>query len=146
MADVVKAKCRQCGKESPAESFVLDHNYKMMVCPACSEKRAKENNAAITARKKAPTPDTVVNQKVEEKKCAWDAEDEYLSRLYQLKDQDLIHVKKIDDEKVQYKCPKCKYEFQYNIIRKTPTKCHFCGADIAKFKIVKDYGNNYVNY
>lgn len=145
MSDVVKAKCRQCGKESPAESFILDHYYKMVVCPACSEKRAKENNASIIARKKVPKSDTVVTN-IEEKKCAWDSEDEYLNKLYQLKNQDLIQVRKIDDEKVQYKCPKCKYEFPYNIIRKTPTKCHFCGSDIAKFKIIKDYGNNHFNY
>jgi ribosome-binding protein aMBF1 (putative translation factor) len=38
---MIKAICKICGREAPAEQFVLDVDFKKMVCPACVKDKHK---------------------------------------------------------------------------------------------------------
>jgi DNA-directed RNA polymerase subunit RPC12/RpoP len=115
----IQAKCKKCGRQANAEAFVLDYDFKMMVCPQCiKEKRLKKevrDELAKEANKHTP---------------GWDSEDEYLERTYKSKVNASVKVTKLDDEKVRYKCPKCNYEFIYDIDRKVPGRCPYCTEDI----------------
>jgi hypothetical protein len=46
------AKCRNCGKESPADTFVLDPVYGMMVCQTCVKNRKKPEKIKPGAEEK----------------------------------------------------------------------------------------------
>jgi len=118
----IKAKCRKCGKEVPVDDFVLDNAYKMMVCKNCSKERYKREFAFANNNIKKDKP----------KPAGWDQEDEYLERAYRAKKANAVSVTKIDDERVKYICPKCKFSLVYNIATKRPSRCSFCNSEIAK--------------
>ena len=121
----IKAKCRKCGKEVPVEEFVLDNAYKMMVCKNCSKERYKRESSFTNKELKREKP----------KPAGWDHEDEYLERAYRAKQSGSIGATKIDDERVKYICPKCKFSFAYNTVTKRPPKCPFCNSQIAKIMV-----------
>jgi len=118
----IKAKCRKCGKEVPVDDFVLDHVYKMMVCRDCSNERQKREPPLISRPVKRD----------QSKPAGWDQEDEYLARAYKAKKTGSVGVTKIDNERVRYTCPKCKFSFAYNIVTKRPPRCPFCNNMIGK--------------
>ncbi|MFH1174879.1 MAG: hypothetical protein V1725_07115 [archaeon] len=178
------AKCRNCGKESPADTFVLDPVYGMMVCQACvksrktpqkikpgQEQREMQSRrpvekiipntnaarAALQSMQKKPAMDDDVDdfddepvrssvrntggpretpaKKVPvEKPTGWDREDDFIDRAYSAKQKQKAAVEgtvvPIDDDHVKYTCKKCKYAFKYNLEKKQPAHCPYCGADI----------------
>ena len=70
----VKIKCRKCGREAPSKEFVLDNDYKMVVCKICvNEKNAKRNQPE--------------KQNEKEKPPGWDAEDMELIQLQKARKQ-----------------------------------------------------------
>lgn len=124
----IKSKCRKCGKDMPVEDFVLDYVYKMMVCSNCSrERRAREGVKAELKDKK--------KEKAEEKPAGWDMEDAYLEKAHKMKIGNSVKVERVDDDRVKYTCPKCSYEFLYNIVRKTPGRCPYCSNDIMRINL-----------
>ena len=107
----VKVKCRKCGRLARAADFVLDPIYRMMVCPSC----VKERRISEDVRKEFQAAKA---KKAEQQKPKdYDVEDEYLEKAYNAKLQNIVKVEKVDDEKVKYRCPKCRYTFLYNVGR-----------------------------
>ncbi len=152
MSGIVTAKCRKCGKSMPTTEFVLDPIFGAMVCAACSKERktkesmdamkkkqqaieqevAAKQGTARPAAQKAPPPQPAKNRP-----AGWDAEDDYLEKLSRAKQDNIVQVKRIDRSRVQYKCPKCHYDFPYNLDKQKPSKCPFCNTGIFKFIILE---------
>src|SRR3989338_8062351 len=132
-SEEIKVKCKKCGRQAKTGDFVLDPDFKMMVCPLCiKEKRMREEVYSELAKKRGN--EGVEEEELEKKPAGWDKEDEYLQRAYKRVIKDTVKVEKVDEEKVKYKCPKCDYQFIYDIARKTPAVCPYCGSDIFKFR------------
>ena len=113
----IKVKCKRCGKLTNSKDFVLDPDYKMMVCPQCiKEKQMKKEG------------------KVEAKPAGWDKEDEYLEKSQRARMKETVIVRKVGDSRVKYKCPKCNYQFLYDMDKKTPTVCPYCSSNIYKIR------------
>ena len=121
-----KVKCKRCGRMAKPEEYVLDNVYRMMVCPACVKERKTEEQAELKAQPRA-----------EEKKkpVGWDAEDEYLEKAHREKMSRTVAVEKVDSERVKYRCLRCKYEFLFNIVRRTPANCPYCGEQIHRMRL-----------
>lgn len=138
MAENVKSKCRRCGKEVPVGDFVLDPFYKMMVCDKCFKEREAKSGMAKGA--KTETANIIIPEKqikTDKKSIAKDSDDDYLERAYKRKENELVKVKKLDEERVRYRCPKCWNEFNYNTVKKTPTSCPMCDYKLTnKIKII----------
>jgi DNA-directed RNA polymerase subunit RPC12/RpoP len=122
----IKVKCKKCGRQAPANSFVLDAEDRMMICPNCIKDRRNK---------------VVINKELQEKReeenrrpAGWDAEDEYLEKTYRHKVDVAAgtRVERIDSEKVKYSCPHCKYRFVYNTVKKTPATCPYCSSPIFR--------------
>ena len=126
----LKVKCKRCGGLAKPEEFVLDYEYKMMVCPSCVKERRKKKEVhdELQAQKQKVQKEQV------QKPAGWDGEDEYIERMHRTKIMGTVKVEKVDEEKVRYKCPKCSYTFLYNIVKKTPVSCPYCSADIYKIR------------
>lgn len=134
----IRAKCRRCGKESPVDEFILDPVYKVMVCVACvKERRLKENMASKLKEKKKDISSGADKEALEarSKPKGWDSEDEYLERAYKQKIKNRAQAVTIDRETVKYECPKCKYSFVYNVLKKIPSRCPYCGSEILPFEM-----------
>lgn len=129
--DEMRVKCRQCGRYAKTNEFVLDHGYKMMVCPACvKDRRLREDvHREVNAQKQAKKK---VMEEVAEKPAGWDHEDEYLQKAHAMKMKNTVQVEHISGDKVKYKCPKCAYKFIYDLARKMPNGCPYCGMGIGK--------------
>ena len=110
---MVDAVCRVCKKSSPAEDFVLDPEYKMMVCPECVKRRKRE-----PLKPKAEEPKKII----EAKPAGWDADDEYLEKTYKKK-----YVRPNVKPGQKVKCRKCGYIFKYSPVNNT---CPYCDAPI----------------
>jgi DNA-directed RNA polymerase subunit RPC12/RpoP len=124
----IKVKCRHCNKESNSDTFTLDPVYGMMVCQNCVNERRSKSFSIKKGVKEEPKP-------VENKPKGWDAEDDMLTKSYKQKVESYVQVKKVDTDKVKYKCPKCKYEFVYNVDKNQPPKCPYCNSPIMKFRL-----------
>ena len=98
-------KCQRCQRIYPAEQYVLDYRYKMVVCPQCAkEKDAKPKPAPEAQAEVIRTiPKPVVNSE----------------------------VKHVTSEKIKVRCKKCKFEFKYDEKTKTPSRCPYCGVDVV---------------
>lgn len=129
MNSSVKAVCKRCGKQADANSFILDLEYKMMVCPQCVKDRKKVNLENKEAKETAETKSVKLP-----KAPGWDAEDEYLEKMHSVKAKQKVAVEKIDEESVKYQCPHCKYTFKYNIIRQKPGNCPYCSSSIERMQ------------
>lgn len=116
--------CKKCGKRAPADSFVLDHLLKRVVCPDCA-KKSKIDKRTITAI--AP-----VHEKKEEasKPAGWDSEDEYLEKVYKQRKAADTNFERIDYDNVRYVCSKCTYKFVYSIPKRYPGVCPNCGTRV----------------
>jgi predicted Zn-ribbon and HTH transcriptional regulator len=109
----VDVKCRKCGRVATSDTFVLDHVFKMMVCPACvKERKYKERmHEELSASRAKPieakqtVKPAVAPEPVEEK---------------------------IDVDRQKRKCAKCGYLFSYNVVKKTPQHCPYCDHPIDK--------------
>ncbi len=123
MNSSVKAVCKHCGKQADADSFILDVEYKMMVCPQCVKERkspkAEKKEAESVKVAKAP---------------GWDKEDDYLEKMHSVKAKQKVTVEKIDEEYVKYQCPHCKYTFKYSVIRQKPGNCPYCSSSIERMQ------------
>jgi hypothetical protein len=127
----IKAKCKRCGKEAPTTEFTLDPVYRMMVCAACvKERRDKDRVSREIATQKAED----AKHPKEQKAPGWDEEDAFLERKFKEKMTSSVKVEAVDDDKVKYTCPKCKYNFIYDIGRKHPGACPYCGAEISQMR------------
>jgi len=124
MGQDVKAVCKKCGKMAPASSFVLSSTLRMMVCPNC----AKIGKESIEKQQQK-------EMEASKKPAGWDSEDDYLERAFKEKSKDAAYVEKIDDTKVRYTCPKCRYKFVYDTIRKYPASCGYCGTKVQNLMI-----------
>lgn len=128
-ASTIKAKCRRCGKDAPSDSFILDPVYGMMVCQNCvNERRSKSFSVKKGGKDSAAESDEPAKPK------GWDSDDDMLSKAYKNKVETYVKVQKIDSEKVKYTCPKCKYQFTYNVDKNLPPKCPYCNMPIQKFR------------
>jgi Zn finger protein HypA/HybF involved in hydrogenase expression len=118
----IKVKCRQCGKSASAESFILDHVYKKMVCPQCVRDRNSKENKVKSG--------SDIGIKVEPKSIPsdWDDDDRLMNQEYLKKSSkpNFIGIK----EKVNVKCNRCSYAFKYDPIKKYPNLCPGCGMRI----------------
>jgi DNA-directed RNA polymerase subunit RPC12/RpoP len=130
MMNPVKVKCKRCGKEYQADEFILDPVYKMMVCKECVRERKNQEFAAKKTQQREVAKIAMETQVKKEKPAGWDAEDAEIERAYKAKQQSLPDVERIDNQRVKYKCKKCKYEFVFNIITRVPGRCPYCGAAI----------------
>jgi len=126
----IKVKCKRCGKLTNSKDFVLDPDYKMMVCPQCiKEKQMKKEVYSELAKEKEKK-----EGKVEAKPAGWDKEDEYLEKTQRARMKETVIVRKVGDSRVKYKCPKCNYQFLYDMEKKTPTVCPYCSSNIYKIR------------
>jgi DNA-directed RNA polymerase subunit RPC12/RpoP len=125
----IKVKCRRCSKEVRPEELKLDYSYKMMVCPAC----VKERQTTQQVRKELKEQGLPVNEP--KRPAGWDAEDEYLERVYQERERSTVKVQKLDDYRVKYTCLHCKYGFVFNMQTQTPKSCPYCSTPISRFKL-----------
>lgn len=111
----VKAVCKRCGKHVGVNDLSLDPVYRMVVCSHC-----------IRERKGTMKP----KEDIPPKPRDWDAEDEYLERAYKEKkgESSIVYEK---PGVVKYTCYKCKKTFGYNVERKHPNLCPYCGSTIS---------------
>jgi len=117
----VKAKCKICNKEAPADSFKLHFKYRQMVCPNCFNRD--------------PTQEKIVEKKkIPPKPPGWDIEDEYLEKMARMKEKErkAQFTKIPGTDYVKCKCMGCNYEFKYDPFRKRPRVCPFCSNQIPK--------------
>lgn len=123
----IKAICKRCKRSAPSEKFVLDTDYRMMVCPYCIlEKRDKKMQAGAAQQKQ---------EIVRNKPAGWDSDDDYLEKAAeQKKASSGVIFERIDAEKIKSKCPKCKYGFIYNTAKKFPSSCPYCGTPLPTTK------------
>ena len=124
MPEEIKAVCKHCGKSGPVSGFVLDPDFKMMICSNC----AKEKKVV----KKTPAKNSVIKP-VQSKPAGWDNEDDYLERARKEKMRQaaaMPQYKPIDGVKVRVTCSKCKFKFNYNKEKRYPNICPNCGTKI----------------
>lgn len=119
----IKIKCRQCGREAVAESFILDHVYRKMVCPQCVRDRERKEKKHLDG--------SDIGLKVEPKNVPsdWDEDDKRMNQEY-LKKQSTKPVFAGLTEKVQVRCKRCNYAFKYDPVKKYPRLCPGCGMGI----------------
>ena len=119
----VKAECKVCRGSASADLFKLHHDYKQMVCPACYTGKTKQK-------------EEMQKKTVEVKPPGWDAEDEYLDKISKLKvEEDRSQFSKVaGTNQVRCKCSQCKYDFKYDPLRKRPSSCPYCDAEVPKLK------------
>ena len=121
----VKAKCRNCGKESPAEQFKLHYKMRQMVCPTCFS--GKTEKFQQEAKEKAQAPP---------KPAGWDMDDAYLEKVSSMrKKEEKDQFERIPGtDYVKYSCINCKYQFRYDVFRKKPRTCPYCNTDIPRLR------------
>jgi hypothetical protein len=109
--DVI-VKCNQCGGQAKAGEFVLDADYKMMVCPNC-----------IRQKNMPKKPQVEANGQVKEPKPKdWDADDEIIAKQFAKKQATQKPQLK---EGMKLKCKKCDYVFVY----KNQRVCPYCNKE-----------------
>ncbi len=118
----VKAKCKNCGCEAPVSDFKLHYEIRQMVCSKCHSNYGKKK---VEEKKEAPA-----------KPAGWDAEDEYLSKVSKIRqEENQAQFSKIPgSNQVKCKCNNCRYSFKYDPFRKQPRSCPYCDGDIPKVR------------
>jgi len=129
----IMVKCKNCGASTGSNELVLDLDYEMMVCPECVKQKKQSKDIHEEINKERDEHKLKIHMDEDKKPKDWDSEDDYLERSHKQREQASVNVKRIDNEKVQYTCPKCKYKFPYNTVKKTPTKCPYCSMEVQKF-------------
>jgi len=130
----MRVKCKQCGRFADAKEFVLDHGYKMMVCPHCVKDRQLREQVHRQVNADKFRKQKEEEERMRNKPAGWDAEDDYLEKAWKNKLRSTVQVEKVDYERVKYPCPKCKYTFTYNVEKKTPQNCPMCGNPVTKMR------------
>lgn len=138
----VKVTCKRCNRSSPAEGFILDAIYGMMVCPSCIRERqsgggVQVKGGRVGAASSVGVARLAVDKPVERRPAGWDSEDEYLEKAVRAKEKGVSSplVRQIDHEHVKYTCPGCRYTFTYDLVRRVPARCPYCSGNIQKFKV-----------
>lgn len=131
----IKAICKKCGRAAPAEDFILDQVYRLMVCPTCVRERKDKEITAKKIQEKAIALQEELKIKQAEQKNrppGWDEEDEYLERAYQQKQrQSMVNkYERINADRINYICGKCRYKFAYSTLSKFPKTCPYCGTAV----------------
>jgi len=112
-SDDVIVKCNQCGGNAKASEFVLDADYKKMVCPNCIRNKGMQKQQQAKQEKTSTEPP---------KPAGWDHEDEEIERLHkEKKAREKPHL----DIGMKLKCKKCDYEF----IFKGQRMCPYCDME-----------------
>jgi len=127
----VKIKCKKCGRMAPSDQFVLDHIYRMVVCPNCIKDREQQ--------KEVEKKQIYQKEKEQQQKPGWDSEDDYLERAFKMKKESELPFKRISPDKIQYVCSKCKHQFAYNTVKKHPNLCPYCGSSITLSRTERFY-------
>lgn len=152
----IQVKCKNCGRPSPADQFVVDHQRKMMICASCAKTTSKPvpqklssmiNRSApskpamkaepsqtigmsmpkvVTPISKAPVAPPAPKKIVQR-----DVDDDYLDKMYEQKQMGMKKFPRIDKEKIKYQCSRCGYHFPYNTERITPSKCPYCAYPVS---------------
>jgi len=118
----VKAKCKNCNKEAPAEQFKLHYQIKMMVCPDCFRGKTQMQQEKEKALLEKPA-----------KPPGWDVEDDYLEKHQRMKEKEKPQFRKIPGtDHIECTCRGCKFAFKYDPFRKKPRTCPFCNEDIPR--------------
>lgn len=158
MIDEIKIKCRKCQRTALADDFVLDHDYKMMICPACvSEKRSAGkkkqtvektqlddsmdlNEAAqvspVQSIKPLPRPQfsAPAEKKQEYIEISSKANNISAKQAQASSPQRMEPSRQAETpmgSKVKISCSKCNYRFSYDTERRYPSKCPYCGASVV---------------
>ncbi|MCM2326001.1 MAG: hypothetical protein NDI94_06060 [Candidatus Woesearchaeota archaeon] len=113
---MVDVKCARCGKSVPAEDFVLDHRYKTVVCPACAKER--------TPAPKEPTAEPKHQEPIGHKLEVYH-DDSHADK------HDALRPDASGEDKIKVRCRKCKFEFKYNKLLKTPTRCPYFNTEVV---------------
>ncbi len=127
-AGSIRVTCKKCGRSVPSDQFVLDHINKMMVCQTCARTPNKPSPTIPPQPLKGPLPKPIPFDK--KHIPGYDKDDERLELLYQEKKNKMGKFKKLSEDKIKYQCSKCKNQFPFNIVRRTPLKCTYCGFDV----------------
>jgi DNA-directed RNA polymerase subunit RPC12/RpoP len=126
----VSVKCRKCGKQASAKTFVLDYASRMMVCPLCIKQR-KQN---IINKKRDILEEKKKERELEElkkKPPGWDHDDDLLEKLYREKKKHRNPDVLQGSGKVKYSCTSCDYEFIYDRDKQKPRDCPYCGRRVG---------------
>jgi DNA-directed RNA polymerase subunit RPC12/RpoP len=131
MPSDLSAKCRKCGKPAPVNEFVLDPNFKMMVCKNCLKESRSAASKPVSYSSTSSTQQKPAAP-VKERPKGWDSEDEYLEKIAKKKDESSIKMTPLADGKALYNCKKCKRDFKYNLDKGTPANCPNCGTPVGR--------------
>jgi Zn finger protein HypA/HybF involved in hydrogenase expression len=120
---IVKATCRNCKGQYPAEEFKLHYKLRSMVCPNCYSGKTEK----VKEIKKV---DNIAKPR------GWDVEDEYLERITKAKkDENQAQFTKITgSDYVKCLCAECKFSFRYNPFKKMPRSCPYCNSEVPKLR------------
>ncbi len=120
----IKAKCKHCGKDAPAEQFMLHYQLKMMVCPDCFRGKTQ----------KEQQKQQIIKKEADHKPPGWDKEDEYLDKYSRMKEKKVtIKFTRIPGtNQIKCLCNECKFEFKYDPFRKRPKNCPYCNHEIPR--------------
>jgi len=135
MSDEIKVICKKCGRTSKASEFVLDPDYKMMVCLQCSKERkssfgkkpSQQQPEATQQKKEAPAVS---------RPRGWDSDDEALEKMSKRTSasydgEPKVKYEVIDDDNIKLTCPKCDYKFTYNTFKMSPSSCPYCSVKLS---------------
>ncbi|MFH0876097.1 MAG: hypothetical protein V1859_09240 [archaeon] len=122
----IEVKCRKCGRSASADSFVLDHVFKVMVCPSCvKDRKIKEQvHSEIKARKEEGMAASA--KESEKHAVATTSPSQEKPSFIVQKTEEKIDLDALGSDKVKAACNKCGYKFTYNVVTKTPALCPYC--------------------
>jgi hypothetical protein len=117
----IDVKCRKCGRIANSEKFVLDHTYKMMVCPTCVKERrySEKMHSEIDSQKENTKTKSTITE-----------ENNLPSKKEAVDDTIVLDSTSENSDKQKISCDKCKYKFNYNTATKTPRFCPYCNAAV----------------
>ena len=124
MVGVIKAKCKNCGKDTAVDQFKLHYQLKMMVCQNCFSGRTQ---------KEKEEKEKVKNE-VRTKPPGWDQEDDYLEKHARTKEESRVSVfsRIPGSDLLKCTCVSCKYSFKYDPFKRVPRTCPYCDGDVPK--------------
>lgn len=121
MMHAVKAKCKSCGKEAPADQFKLNYHLRYMVCPDCFRSKLE--------KKMEPKSEPV-------RPPGWDKEDEYLEKANRMRkqEQQSVFSRISGSDQLKCTCTQCRFTFRYNPIKNNPATCPYCATPVPKLR------------
>lgn len=126
--------CKTCNRQAKASAFILDPDFKRMVCPSC----VKDKRSKLEKDKKDKDKFVKELENISNKPLGWDKDDEILEKTYKKpKEENILTFQSAGHNKAKYKCPKCSYPFIYDIAMNKPSICPYCSGPIRKF-VVKE--------